>query len=148
MRTQKKDSKQQKSRKILLSSQMHITIHLTLKVGSDPSHVTPYFILGWNRWNVWFGMKKDSGPPGCVLYLTSFFSEYTWVLFNGPNGRWCLLWLLNKVLLGWPGRDLLACKTWFHQSQVYQPICTKAALFWFNGPRLFWPGGRVGGRGI
>ena len=23
------------------------------------------------------------------------------------------------------GRDLLACTTWFHQSQVYQPICTK-----------------------
>jgi hypothetical protein len=67
---------------------MHITIHLTLKVGSNPLHVTPYFILGWNRWNVWFGMKESSGPPGCILYLSSFSSEYTWVLFNGPNGHW------------------------------------------------------------
>ena len=35
-----------KFKKIFLSSQMHITIHLTLKVGSNPYHVTPYFILG------------------------------------------------------------------------------------------------------
>ena len=67
---------------------MHITIHLTLKVGSSPLHVTPYFILGQNRRNVWFGMKEGSGPPGCILYLSSFSSEYTWVLFNGPNGHW------------------------------------------------------------
>ena len=80
--------KNKKLRKLLLSSQMHITIHLTLKVGSNPSHVTPYFILGWNRWNVWFGMKECSGPPGCILYLSSFSSEYTWVLFNRPNGHW------------------------------------------------------------
>ena len=75
-------------RKMLLSSKNHITIHLYLKVRYHPSHVTPYFILGWNRWNVWFGMKEGSGPPGCILYLTSFSSEYTWVLFNGPNGHW------------------------------------------------------------
>ena len=75
-------------RNILFSSKKHITIHLSLKAGSNPSHVTPYFIIGWNRWNVWFGMKEGSEPPGCILYLTSFSSEYTWVLFNGPNGHW------------------------------------------------------------
>ena len=73
---------------IFLSSQMHITFHLTLKVGSNPSLVTTYFILGWNRQNVWFGMKEGSEQPGCILYLSSFSSEYTWVLFNGPNGHW------------------------------------------------------------
>ena len=78
----------EENNKIVLSSQMHITIHLTLQVGSNLSHLTPYFILGWNRWNVWFGMKEGSGHPGCILYLTSFSSEYTWVLFNGPNGHW------------------------------------------------------------
>ena len=52
--------------------------------------MTPYFnfILGWNMWNVWFGMKEGSGSLGCILYLISFSSEYTWVLFNGPNGHW------------------------------------------------------------
>ena len=76
------------NKKIFLSSHLHITIHLTLEVGSNPSHVTPYFILGWNRWNVWFGIKVGSEPPGCILYLSSFSSEYTWVLLNRPNGHW------------------------------------------------------------
>ena len=67
---------------------MHTTVHLKLKMGSNLSHVTPYFIDGWNRWNVWFGMKERSEHPGCILYLSSFSSEYTWVLLNGPNGHW------------------------------------------------------------
>ena len=73
-----------------LFSQIHITINLILNVWSNLSHVTPYFnfILSWNRWNVWFGMKEGSEPPGCITYLISFSSEYTWVLFNGPNGHW------------------------------------------------------------
>ena len=84
----KKTEEWKEEEKILLSSQIRITVHLTLRVGSNPSHVTPYFIFGWNRWNAWFGMKEGSEPPGCILYLTSFSSEYTWVLFNGPNGHW------------------------------------------------------------
>ena len=78
----------QKLRKYWSPLKLHITIQLTLKVELNPSRMTAYFILGWNRWNVWFGMNEGSEPPGCILYLTSFSSEYTCVLFNGPNGHW------------------------------------------------------------
>ena len=74
--------------KNLLPSETQITVHLTLKVGSNLSHVTPYFIPGWNRWNVWFGMKESSEQPYCILYLSSFSSEYTWVVSIWPNGHW------------------------------------------------------------
>ena len=42
----KRQKNEKKKIKILPSYQIHITIHLTLKVGSNPSHATPYFILG------------------------------------------------------------------------------------------------------
>ena len=35
------------------------------------------------------------------------------------------IWYVQHSLMYLQGRDLLACTTWFHQSQVYQPICTK-----------------------
>ena len=33
-------------------------------------------------------MKGSSEQFGCILYLSSFSSEYTWVLLTGPNGHW------------------------------------------------------------
>ena len=33
-------------------------------------------------------MKEGPEQLGCILYLSSFSSEYIWVLFNGPNGHW------------------------------------------------------------
>ena len=106
---------------------MHNTVCLTLKVGSNPSHVTPYFILGWNRWNVWFGMKEGSEQLGCILYLTSFSSEYTWVLFNGPNGHW--------VTPGWPSNTL------------FKSHNTQAQDFWTTAAKAEGGGGRAGGGG-
>ena len=87
----------------------------TLKVGLSPSYVTPYlnFFLGWNLWNVWFGMKEGSEPPACILYLSSFSSECTWVLLNGPNGHW--------VTHGQPSNTLFKSHT------------TQAQDFWTKG---------------
>jgi hypothetical protein len=41
-----KANSEERYKQICLSSQMHITYHLTLKVGSNPSLVTTYFIPG------------------------------------------------------------------------------------------------------
>jgi hypothetical protein len=41
-----KANSEERLKQIFLSSQMHITFHLSLKVGLNPSIVTTYFILG------------------------------------------------------------------------------------------------------
>ena len=77
--------------KILSCSRMHITVQQTQRVGSKPIHVIQYVTLGCKRQkmgNVWFGIKEGSEPPGCILYLSSFSSEYTWSLLNGANAHW------------------------------------------------------------
>ena len=91
----------------------------------EPStlHVTPHFILnvGENTWNVWFGMKEGSEHSGCILYQSSFSSEYTWLLFNRPNGHW--------VTPGQPSNTL------------FKSHNTQAQDLWTRRARLFGGGG-------
>ena len=104
---------------------MHITVSLTLKVVSNPINVTLYFTLVWNRWNVWFGMKSGSEPPGCILYLISFSSEYTWVLLNRPNGHWLTPGQTSNTLF----------KSHLSQAQDFWTRSAMPKTAWFNYSR-------------
>ena len=74
-------------------------------------------------------MKEGSEQPGCILYLSSFSSEYTWVLFNGPNGHW--------VTPGQPSNTLFKS----HNTQAQDFWTRRARLLSFSISSFFWGGG-------
>ena len=101
---------------LALLSNVHYNL-LNFEGGVKPitCHTILYIILGWNRWNVWFGIKEGSETPGCITYLISFSSEFTWVLLNRPNGHW--------VTPGQPSNTLFKS----HNSQA-QDFWTRRAM--------------------
>ena len=81
-------------------------------------------------WNVWFGIKEGSEHFDCILYLSSFSSEYTWVLLNGPNGHW--------VTPGQPSNTLF--KSQNTQAQDFWTTRARLTSFFFGGggPTSHW----------
>ena len=58
-----------------------------------------FFILGLKRWYVWFGMKEGSEGLGCILYLSSFSSEATWLVLKGANAHWVTPGQRSNILI-------------------------------------------------
>ena len=75
-------------------------------------------------------MKEGSEHFGCILYLSSFSSEYTWVLLNGPNGHW--------VTPGQPSNTLFKS----HNTHA-QDLWTKGSdgSLYYSNLQLYWGGG-------